>query len=45
MIEVQGGITIGPGITMGAVSGLPAFIVTETDVQIVTEDNNIIIED
>jgi hypothetical protein len=38
-VEVQGGITIGPGIIIGDVFAVPAFFVTEVTAQIfVTED-------
>jgi hypothetical protein len=45
MIQVEGGITIGPGITMGAVTALPVFLVAENNDQLISEDNNLFIED
>ena len=45
MIEIQGGITIGPGIQIGDVQVLFVYFTTEDSNQLITEDNLLLVED
>lgn len=44
-IVIDGGIEIGPGITMGQVSVLATLFVTEDDNNLISENNEFFIEE